>query len=235
MGSSSASQRQPLLVGEGSQHVSDLPGLPVMPETLLLLELKLQEHCVDLREASQLVLSDLGATLQILCLAGREYGNADGRPTRIEDCISDLGLQACLEAISSESRMPGSRSQAVAETWVHSRAIADYARVAAEETADINPEEAYLVGLLHLIGTLPRLLCWERRESGIADAALIAFRLSRKWALPPCVMEFFCEMHLPGHATRWTAIMRSAHQRANRSPVECSFQNGMRPRLHRCG
>jgi hypothetical protein len=38
------------------------PALPIMQETLLLLDLAVQEPSIDLREMSQLVLDDLGAT-----------------------------------------------------------------------------------------------------------------------------------------------------------------------------
>jgi len=75
------------------------PAIPIMQETLLLLDLAVQESSVDLREISQLVLDDLGATLQILRLAGREYANSHDRPLRIEDCISALGVNACMQAV----------------------------------------------------------------------------------------------------------------------------------------
>jgi HD-like signal output (HDOD) protein len=214
---------------------SDLPGLPVMPETLLLLELKLYEPCVNLREFSELVLSDLGAAVQVLRLAGREYGNAEGRPSRIEDCIADLGLEACVEAVAAQPLTRDSNYHAIVETWTHSREIAHYTRLAAEETSDVNPEEAYLVGLLHAIGTLPSLLSWPVKDAGAVDATLAGFRMARSWALPAGVMEFFCEMSLPGYTPHWSALVRAAHQRASRSSIDCSFQNNIRPHLHRCG
>lgn len=222
-------QHQPAPV----EFARELPDLPVLPETLLLLELKLQESCVDLREISQLVLNDLGATIQIMRLAGREYGNSEGRPLRIEDCISDLGLQACLEAVSTRPLARDSRQQTIVETWEHARDIARYSKLIAEEMPEENPEEAYLVGLLHSIGSLPALLGWDWRESAMVDDALAGFRMARRWSLPHCVMEFFCEMHLPGYATRWTSIMEEAHQRANRSSIDCPFEENIRPRLHK--
>ena len=67
----------PVVVLQFLQADNDpLPAVPVMPETLLLLDLVAQEPTVDLRGMSQLVLDDMGATLQILRLAGREYGNS---------------------------------------------------------------------------------------------------------------------------------------------------------------
>ena len=68
---------RPMQVAAGSD-----PAIPIMQETLLLLDLAAQESSVDLREMSQLVLDDLGATLQILRLAGREYDNSHDRPLR---------------------------------------------------------------------------------------------------------------------------------------------------------
>jgi HD-like signal output (HDOD) protein len=220
-------ERQPFQV----ELVHELPHLPVLPETLLLLELKVQESCVDLREISQLVLGDLGATLQILRLAGREYGNSDGRPVRIEDCISDLGLHACLEAVSAQTVARDGRRHAVAAAWSHSREIAQYAKLVAEDLPDVNPEEAYLVGLLHTTGLLPAILGWSRAESAAADTALAGFRIANRWALPLCVVEFFCEIHLPGYGTRWSRIVRTAHQVANRSSISCPFERDIRPHL----
>jgi hypothetical protein len=81
----------------------DLPAIPVLPETLLLLDLEAQERSVDLKRVAELVLSDLGATLQILRLAGREHACAEFRPSRIEDCIVDLGVDVCLQALSAHT------------------------------------------------------------------------------------------------------------------------------------
>jgi hypothetical protein len=211
------------------EFVQDLPGIPILPKTLLLLDLMVQEPCVDLREMSQLVLSDLGAALQILRLAGREYGNAEGRPIRIEDCISELGLEACLKAVSAQTFARDGRQHAIAEFWDHSREIAQHSRLVADEMLDGYPEEAYLAGLLHAIGLLPELLGWS--ESGEADAALVGLRFATRWSLPACVTEFFREVHFTGYPALWSGIVREAHQRANRSSIDCPFEQGLRPHL----
>jgi HD-like signal output (HDOD) protein len=190
----------------------DHPDIPVMPETLLLLDLLVQEPCVDLRQMSDLVLADLGATLQILRLAGREYGTDDGRPARIADCVSDLGLRTCLTAVSAQPLSRHERKQEVAELWTHSRKIASCSSLVAQEMPDVDTEEAYLVGLLHSFGLLPRLLGW--REASMTDDDLVGLRLAKRWALPRCVMEFFSEKQLPKYATRWSAIVQKAHMRA---------------------
>ena len=77
-------ERQPLQAGLSQ----NFPGIPVLSETLLVLDLLLQQPSADLTEIARVVLADVGATIEVLRLAGREYGIAEGRPARIED---DLG------------------------------------------------------------------------------------------------------------------------------------------------
>ncbi len=192
----------------------DLPDIPALPETLLLLDLMIQEPCVDLREMAELVLWDLGATLQILRLAGREYGDAEQRPTRIEDCISALGLEACVDAVSARTVARDHRREAIAAFWTYSREIAKYSKLTGEELPGIDPEEAYLTGLLHGIGALPAILGWDCPEWHSVDGPGAGFLLAKRWALPMCVVESQFELQLTGRDTQWTGIVQTAHQRA---------------------
>lgn len=212
-----------------AEFVQNHPDIPVLPKTLLLLELMVQEPCVDLREISQLVLSDLGATLQIMRQISLEYRNAEDRPTRIEDCISALGLEVCLKAVSAQSISQNGRKYAIAEFWDHCGEIAQLSRMVAEEMLDGYPEEAYMAGLFHAMGLLPELLGW--KEPSGTDAALIGLRLATGWSLPHSVTEFFREIHFPGYPALWSVIVREAHQRANRSSIDCPFELGLRPHL----
>jgi HD-like signal output (HDOD) protein len=192
----------------------DLPDIPALPETLLLLDLMIQEPCVDLREMAQLVLWDLGATLQILRLAGREYGSFEQRPMRIEDCISALGLEACVDAVSARTVARGHRREAIAAFWTYSREIAKHSKLTGEELPGIDPEEAYLTGLLHGIGALPAILGWDCTEFRSVDGPGAGFLLAKRWGLPPCVVESQFELQLSGRHTQWSGIVQAAHQRA---------------------
>jgi HDOD domain len=189
----------------------ELPAVPILAETLLLLELKLQELAVDLGEISQIVLADPGAVLQVLRLAGREAEFEENSFQRIEDYISGLGVRACVEAAASQRIVRG-RQDAIAEVWEYSREVAQHCRQIAEHLPELNPDEAYLVGLLHRLGSLPELLGWSWPSSSVPDNAWVGLTLAKSWLLPSCVVEFFNEMCAPGAAGVWPAIVNAAHQ-----------------------
>lgn len=210
--------------------VDDLPDVPVMPETLLLMELGMHELAVDLGAMSRLVLSDLGATLQILRLAAREC--CEVRPERMEDCISMLGPQACLKAVARRSIGSGVQCRVVFETWAHAREIAQVFRALAEEThGKIRPEEAYLVGLCHVVGFLPEMLSWDRPAYCGRGWQSVGLKLAERWSLPFCVPAFFAEMQLPRGGGGWVDLARKAHGIVGRSPLGCPLFDGESPQV----
>lgn len=214
--------------------VDDLPDIPVMPETLLLMELSMHEFSVDLRDMSQLVLSDPGASLQILRLAARECAAGEECPERIEDCISSLGLEACLHAAARRPVASDIRQGAIFETWAHAREIAQIMRTLADAGhGGVRPEEASMIGLFHTLGLLPEMLGWERKEFGGRDWAGVGLKLAQRWLLPPCVADFFMEMQQPQRSMRWAGLMRNAHQMARRSPIGCPMFEAAGPQLCR--
>ena len=216
-----------------SEFAQDLPDVPVLPETLLRLDLEAQEPSVDLREFSLVVLSDLGATVQILRLSGLELNDAETRSARIEDCICDLGVAACLEAISAGTIARDHRYDGVVETWAHSREIAHYSKLVAEDTPDVNPDEAYLVGLLHAIGLLPQALGWYGSHRRLEDPALAGLQMARQWSLPQVAVEYFREVNLDQHSSPWPEIVHKAHRFASKSSILCPLERGVRPLLYR--
>lgn len=227
-----------VVVAEGRRFqpelVQDFPDVPVLPETLLLMDLRVHDRIVDLRDLSQLVLGDLGATLQILRLAGREYGASEDRPHRIEECIADLGLQACLKAAASLTVIRDSRYGTILESWAHAREIAQYCRLLADENAGgVNPDEAYLTGLFHGLGELPALLGWQWSGRGKKDGAHVGLKLAEQWALPPCVREYFREMYIPGYGSQWSGLVQTAHLLARRSSIHCPLDEALTPQLHK--
>jgi len=203
----------------------------VMRETLLLVELETQEFCIDLRALSKLVLSDLGATLQVFRLAGCEYGGGEGRPVRVEDCIADLGVQACIDAMSASLMACDRRSAAVTQLWRHSREIAEHSKRLAEHTLDVDPEQAYLVGLCHSIGSLPSALGMDSKACQEFDCVRMGLELAREWSLPGCVVDYFSELGMCGERSAWRGIVQAAHRCAGEPTGECDSQGTVPPQL----
>lgn len=215
-----------ILVEPRSAHresVDNLPDLPVLPETLLAMELQLQSSSVDLRAFSEAVLSDLGATLQILRMAGREYGTADEQSIRIEDCICDFGPTACFDAVAQGAVVRSFQRRAIVDMWAHARNIAEHAKHLAEAIpCAINPDHAYMAGMLHAIGSLPSALGWGWSEAS-HDRALTGLKLAERWAFPGYLRDFFCEMLMPGYCPQWSEIMAEAHRLAGGHADHCTM------------
>ncbi|HUB29852.1 MAG TPA: HDOD domain-containing protein [Terracidiphilus sp.] len=193
----------------------DLPDVPVLSETLLLMEFKVRERVVDLGEISRLVLSDVGATIQVMRLSGIENLYLENRLTRIEDCIADLGVHSCLEVMSRQTLKRSTRKPAVLEAWLHARIIAENCRfLAEEEFPSVHPDEAYLVGLLHAIGDLPSILGWQRTAPLFNNPGLVGLRMAQAWSLPECVVQYFSDLRLRPSPSVWTSLVEQAHAQA---------------------
>lgn len=192
------------------KKVDFLDVLPVMSATVLGLDMVLQEPCVDLRMASELVLSDVGATIKILRLVGKEYESDTERPSRMVDCIASLDAKSWFGAISARTFASDRRHLATTEVWKHSRQVAQYARLVAESLQGISPEDAYMVGLLHGIGEIPAALGWPYGDRGSRDqSALFAMEAT----LPLFVLNALHSMS-DSTSSVWRFILKSAHELA---------------------
>lgn len=165
-----------------------LSDVPASPATLVMLELLLDQPAIDLEAVSELVLSDVGATLQILRTGSEEWGLDEELSFRVHARVVALGKDAILKAIPAFTSL-GSQfpMQAAFELWEHSRLVAESARAIASGFEGVDPEKAYLAGLLHEIGKLPELLgeCDLPDQESEED---VAEYLIKQWALPRCVI-----------------------------------------------
>ena len=188
-----------------------LDHLPVMSATVLGLEMLLQEPCIDLRIASELILSDVGATLKILRLIGREYDLSADRPSRMGDCIAGLDVDDWFNAVSARTFPCDREHAAITAVWRHSRLVAQYAQLVAESLDSASPEDAYLVGLLHGIGDIPSALGWPNCGRGGVDAGALA---SMEGTLPLFVLEAMRSMNDSSVMSGWRFILTAAHELA---------------------
>jgi HD-like signal output (HDOD) protein len=198
----------PHLLAMSPQAVADaLPNVPTMAGTRLQLELLLQESLIDLSAVTEVILSDAGATLQILRLIGEEYPFEEDRPTRIEDCIASLNMAHCYDAVCASS-IP--HNSGIIEQWQHFRRVAQCARELAKCVEGVSPEEAYLVGLLYELGKLPRLLGWKATGDSSSERKALAVMLADYWHLPAYVLTAIREQQEAVSSSRWNGILQMA-------------------------
>ena len=194
------------------KKVDLLDEVPVMSATVLGLEILLHEPCIDLRMVSELVLSDVGATIQILRLVGREYEFATEHPCRMGDCLASLDAGTWFDAISARTFCCDREHTATSLLWNHSRLVAQYAQLVAESLDGISPEEAYLVGLLHEIEAIPNVLNWPNEGPGSKESAAL---LAMEGSLPLFVLSALRSMKDDCSTSRWKVILTAAHELAS--------------------
>jgi hypothetical protein len=191
-----------------------LDAVPVMSATVLGLEILLHEPCIDLRMASELVLSDVGATIQILRLVGTEYEFSTEHPCRMGDCIAGLDAGTWFDAISARTFACDREHAATGALWNHSRLVAQYAQLVAESLEGVSPEEAYLVGLLHEIGAIPNVLGWPNEGRGTGELAPLS---AMEGSLPLFVLSALRSASDSCCCSIWKFILTAAHELAGAS------------------
>lgn len=205
-----------------------LEEVPVMSATVLGLEMLLHDPCIDLSLASELVLSDVGATIHVLRLIGREFESAAERPSRMVECLASLDVESWFTAISAQTYACDQEHSHTAALWRHSRLVAQYAKLIAYLLNDISPEDAYLVGLLHEIGSFPALLGWRNADTGDWSSG---FKVASEESLPLFVVAAMREANDAEAPSVWKFILTAAHRLAdihsdaNASPTDDRGQN----------
>jgi hypothetical protein len=205
---SSACQRRHLFEQKSIAQKNEelLDEVPVMSATVLGLEMLLHEPNIDLTVASAFILSDVGATIQILRLIGRGYDFDEDRPRRMGDCLASLEVGIWFGAISARTFVCGRKNAEATALWQHCRLVAEYARLVAESTDCVSSEDAYLVGLLHGIGAFPAVLGWQNGGPG----ALLAM----EGALPLVILNAMRSVYDSGSSSEWKFILVAAHELA---------------------
>lgn len=201
-----------------------LPNLPMMVTTRLRLELLLQHSLLDLRAVSEVILSDAGATLQILRLIGEEYPDEEGRPTRIEDCIVSLDVERWYDVLCASGM---SHDASLVAEWQHCRRVAECARELAKRVVGFSPEEAYLVGLLYRLGGFPYLLGWNPSADTSGEHRALGVMLADYWNLPRYLVSAIQEQQQVSVSPRWANFLEVAQQLADRRRSDAESSSEM--------
>lgn len=185
------------------------PSLPIMAGTRLQLDLLLNDSVIDLKGVAAVILSDAGATLQVLRLIGEEFPNEDDRPKRLEDCIVSLSLARCYQTVCAA---PTPNNGPHVAEWQRCRRIAECARDLAADLDSISPDEAYLAGLLSRLGNVPHLLGWKDDDSLSSESKALGVMLAYHWNLPHYVLVAIQEQHKSDNSSKWRDILLQARQ-----------------------
>ena len=105
----------------------------------------------------------------------------------------------------------GQENAAATALWNHSRLVAQYAQLVAESLDGISPADAYLVGLLHEIGSIPDVLGWPK---GGLDGTESATLFAMEGSLPFFVLAAIGSINDSRPSSTWKFILTEAHELA---------------------
>jgi len=189
------------------------PPLPVMPDPLLKVQSLLECPPVNLQAVTSIVRGDLGLTLQVLRIVACDRDGHGEDLSRIQNCIVYLGMAALQNMVYAVPVLASSPSPA-ARLWQHSRLTAVIAESIASGMGDIDPEKAYLSGLLHDIGTLPELFSEYRPASDSGNSVTLGCELAAAWDLPAFVAETITGLcTATGNGRTLADVVAAAHAR----------------------
>jgi signal transduction histidine kinase/HD-like signal output (HDOD) protein len=137
--------------------------LPAMPQILIKLLAHLQADDLGMAELAALVATDAGMTGKIMAVSSSSAYHRGGRQVSLEQSMMALGTDMIKLLVIGDSvfqtfsSFPNSGATDLRGFWKNSLATAVLAREIARRIAYVQPEEAYLAGLLHNVGRLALL------------------------------------------------------------------------------
>ena len=175
------------LPGHSKRFFDHQPAVPVLPETLLQVDLLLSQPTLDLAAIVETILGDVGATLQVLRAAADAI--CQGRQdVRIGDCVVQLGRKSLHRAVSG-MLLSGtdSTNRKIRQFWRQAQIAAELSRLLARSYPQVQVERAQMAGLLHNMGRLPMILGWVVEGIDLADSITVGRALAAEWGVPPVV------------------------------------------------
>ncbi|MBK6469709.1 MAG: HDOD domain-containing protein [Betaproteobacteria bacterium] len=232
--------------------------LPTPPAALLTFLKAVRSDAASMDEMAELVRREPSLAARILTVANSAAFHAGGELRSLRQSLQVLGMRtlhsvaACLAVRETFSGLPGSRAGDLDGFWRHSLLVAELAQVIAAETGQVDPEEAYLGGLLHDVGQLlllgglgarygtllaeaagaePALVPLEQAALSTDHAAVGAWLIDR-WRLPSFLSDAVRFHHLRledvAAADMLTRVLWAAHAcealAANEAPDAADFE-----------
>jgi len=198
--------------------------LPSMPSAVVEIIRCIEDENVEIETLAEWVSHDIGLSASLLRVANSAQFSEHGSVSTLHDAIMLVGfkqIRSLVCAVGLIRTFP-----ATTETffdyngfWRHSLSVAVCARLLAKDLR-VNPDTAFICGLLHDIGKLALVLAAPadfRDSLAYADAhhcalaqaeqvtlglnhSQLGARLARKWALPAIICETIATCHSPDAA-----------------------------------
>lgn len=204
-------------IAELEKKLEELPLLPAVVVRLLALDANDDNYFEQVLELSQ---EDPTFALRVIRLSNSPLSAPASPITTLRDAVIRLGVKSVAGLVTSMSAMRVfiPTKQGEKNLWVHSIQVAVCARVIANEAKElkVNPEQAYICGLMHDIGrfvlfdkasddlnlveasnwdSLEQLIVTEQELYGFNHSEL-GERVCKKWSLPDNIIEVVAKHHM---------------------------------------
>jgi HD-like signal output (HDOD) protein len=237
------------LVGDLDRSLADKNlNLPSLPEVALKIRNALANENVSIAEIARLIGSDPALAARILKTANSALFYRGSKPiTSVHGAVSQLGhrmVRNVALSYAAQQVFIGYGSQQVraflAAIWQHSVHTAALAHMLARVRTTLNPDDAFLAGLLHEVGKLYILMRVKDSLERVASEAAFKSvlddwhpRLGRAvieaWGLPPELAEAVgdhqtCPLEAP-EPPRLTDVVAVANYLAEHSEQACNDED----------
>ena len=201
-------------------------GLPTLPAYVFELNSLLAAAPVNLKRVGEVIRTDPSLTAQVLRLCNSAFMGFRERVSKVEHALMLVGTERLRTLVLTCSLVEyvGHRaaSEDIQSFWQHSFLTATLSERIARAIGYLQPEQAYLAGLLHDIGALPFLMVtsaeskrseyiitfgWgesieQEREQFGSDHCEIGRWIGVSWNFSPTLLEIMVKHHNPREATQ---------------------------------
>jgi len=209
-----SSKEQEKIYNELDSEIDDLPLLPTAVSQLMSLDINDEDY---FNKVHELAAQDPTFAVRIIKQANTVENNSVSKITTLEHAIARIGTRQIKGLITTfaiaKIFIPTDKSQS--DLWIHSIQVAVAARHIANINKTIDPEQAYLSGLLHDIGRFilfkaipdgpiktdekdwqnPEELVFAEQEACGLNHAVLGARASKKWQLSKDISHVISQHH----------------------------------------
>jgi putative nucleotidyltransferase with HDIG domain len=214
------SEEQENIYSELDSEIEDLPLLPTAVSQLMSLNINDENY---FNKVHHLAAQDPTFAVRIIKQANTVENNSISKITTLEHAIARIGTRQIKGLITTfaiaKIFIPTDKSES--DLWVHSIQVAVAARNIAKLNKTIDPEQAYLSGLLHDIGRFilfktipdgpiktdekdwqnPEELVFAEQEACGLNHAVLGARASKKWQLSEDISHVISQHHSYSYQT----------------------------------